>query len=40
MKTFKFLMSVTATALNIALTVMLIKKLKEDEEKLVDYYKK
>lgn len=40
MKTIKFLFGVTAAALNIAAAVMLIKRLKEDEDKLVDYYKK
>lgn len=40
MKTVKLLLSVTTAALNIALTVMLLKKLKEDEDKLVEYYKK
>ena len=40
MKTLKLLLGLTSTAVNIALTVMLIKKLKEDEDKLVEYYKK
>lgn len=40
MKSIKMLLSITTLALNAALTIMLIKKLKDDEDKLVEYYKK
>ena len=40
MNKLKLILNLTTVALNIALTVMLVKKLKEDEDKLVEYYKK